>query len=275
MGRSAHGGEEGAWYMAADVTEKKLYRAGDGAYVGGVCAGLAEYYELDAIVVRILAVLLAMLTLGMACLVYLALWARIPLEPEQKALFDVMPESAESSAFGCVDYSYDSSGNKKCGIPVLARLAVAAGLMLLFLVVALGVSPMVPGTEWWQFWPLVFLMTGLCFIIIPIRTRHEAVWHAAGIVLTSFSASALPMSLGIVSWNTVGYAFESFWPLVLAAVVLFVAGLYRKRGAYLLGAAFCLVAFCVAELMFCMVPGEMGSLFLYMPSGRKFFIYIN
>lgn len=260
--------------MAAEATKGRLYRSSEGAYVGGVCAGLAEYFELDTIVVRILAILLTFLTLGVAILVYLALWAHIPLEPGRSVPYDVMPESAESSAFGCVDCTQGMSDNRKSGIPVLARLAIAAGLMLLFLAVAMGVSPLVPGTSWWQFWPLCFLMAGLCLIIIPIRTRNEAIWHAAGIVLTSCAASMLPMSLGIVSWSTVGSTFSAMWPLVLAAVVLFAIGIYCQRNALIVSSAFCLVAFCVLGIVFFAVPGEVETLLFYMPSGRMFRIAV-
>jgi len=239
-----------------------------------VCAGLAEYFDVDAIVVRILAVLLTMLTFGIAALVYILLWVSIPLEPERGSLYEVTPESAESSAFGCVDYSSAVSDGKSSGIPVLVRLAVAAGLMVLFLVVSMNISPLLPGTSWWQFWPLGFLMAGLCLIIIPIRTNHEAVWHAAGIVITSFSASALPMSLGVISWNTVGGAFSLLWPLVIAAGALFAAGLHSGRNAYVLGSAFCLVAFCVMGILLCAVPGDLELLFLNSPTGRVFRIDI-
>ena len=260
--------------VAAEATERRVYRSSEGAYVGGVCAGLADYYELDTIVVRILAILLAFLTFGAAVLVYLALWAHIPLEPERSVPYDVMPESAESSAFGCVDCTSGNADNRTSGIPVLARLAIAAGLMLLFLAVAMGVSPLVPGTSWWQFWPLCFLMVGLCLIIIPIRTRHEAIWHAAGIVLTSCAASMLPMSLGIVSWSTVVSAFSTMWPLVLAAAALFVYGVHSRRGVFVLGAAFCLVAFCALGIVFFAVPGEIETLLFYTPSGRMFRIAV-
>ena len=260
--------------MATGITEKRLFRANDGAFVGGVCAGLAEYFELDSIVVRILAVLLTTLTLGLAAIVYVVLWLNLPLEPERSSLYEVMPESAESSAFGCVDCSSIGSEHQSSDIPLLARLAVAAGLMVLFLAVSMNVSPLLPGTSWWQFWPLGLLMVGLCLIIIPIRTKHEAIWHAVGIVLTSFSASALPMSLGIISWNTVNCAFGLLWPLVVFAVALFAVGLHSGHNAYILGSAFLLVAFCVLGILLCAVPGELQSLLLNSPTGRVFRIDI-
>ena len=253
--------------MATYAKDRRLFRAREGAYVGGVCAGLADYYECDAIVVRILAILLAILTVGVACIVYVVMWARLPLESESEAPYDVRPESAESNAFGCVDCDL-CCGEKVVTIPVLARLAIAAGLMVLFLAVAMGVSPLVPGTQWWQFWPVALLMTGLCFIIIPIRTRREAAWHTAGIMVTALAASLLPMSLGIMSWATIVCAFENFWFLAILSIVLLVVGFYRENDALLLVAAFVFVAFCLMGITFCVIPGELESLFFYGPTGH-------
>ena len=51
------------------------------ACLGGVCAGLAEHFDLDPIVVRILAILIAAITLGLGALVYMVLWVVLPLGP--------------------------------------------------------------------------------------------------------------------------------------------------------------------------------------------------
>lgn len=253
--------------LATYVSEKRLFRMRDGAYVGGVCAGIAEYFEVDTIVVRILAVMLTPLTLGAICIVYAIMWARVPLVPESAALYDVRPESAESTSFGNVEYEPFSPNAEGASVSLVARLAVAAGLMVLFLIVAMGLSPFVPGAHWWQFWPICLVMLGLCLVIIPIRTRHETLWHAVGIVLTSVAASMVPMSLGIVSWNTVALAGEQMWPLVALAIALLLVGLYRENDALLLLSAFCVVAFCLMGIAFFAIPGEIESLLLNMPSG--------
>lgn len=259
--------------MATEATEQQLFRSRDDAFIGGVCAGLADYFEMDAIVIRILAVLLATLTFGLAAIVYVVLWLRLPVAAEGSTPYDVMPESAESTAFGCVDCSRGPE-DERMGISMLARLAVAAGLMVLFLAVSMGVSPLMPGTRWWQFWPLCLLMIGLCLIIIPIRSKLEGFWHAFGIVLTSVSASILPMSLGIISWSTIGCAVAGYWPLLLLAAVLLGVGLYQSNDAMLIGSAFCVVAFCVIGAMACVVPGDIEALFFHAPTGQSIRIAI-
>ena len=90
--------------MLQQPSSEKLCRSQD-ACLGGVCAGIAERYDLDPIVVRILMLLLALVTLGIGAIAYVALWAALPQKPAARTPYDVSPEKAESSAYGCVDCS--------------------------------------------------------------------------------------------------------------------------------------------------------------------------
>lgn len=59
---------------------KKLYRSRKNKRIGGVCAGLAEYFDLDPNLIRLGAFLLALMS-GVGILVYIAAWAIIPEKP--------------------------------------------------------------------------------------------------------------------------------------------------------------------------------------------------
>lgn len=61
--------------MAKEV--KRLYRSDDGV-IAGVCAGIAEYCDIDPVIVRILAVLLSISSFGVVVLVYVLLWLVMP-----------------------------------------------------------------------------------------------------------------------------------------------------------------------------------------------------
>ncbi|MHB0922743.1 MAG: PspC domain-containing protein [Bellilinea sp.] len=60
---------------------KRLYRSRTNTMIGGVCAGLADYFNLDPTIMRLIFVLLALLG-GHGVLVYLILWLVVPLQPE-------------------------------------------------------------------------------------------------------------------------------------------------------------------------------------------------
>ena len=254
------------------VVEKRVCRSSN-ATVGGVCAGLADRFDLDPIVVRILAVFITILTAGLGLVAYIVLWARLPRGRESVAPYEVTPESAESSMFGNVDCATgrivgECRESNVSGMSLLARLAVAVGLVLLFLLVSFNVSPLVQGTEWWQFWPIAFMMAGLFLIVIPVPTRREAAWHALGIVVTSAAATALPISLGIMSWQTVPLTFSQLWILLVLAVILFAIGMHRKLDVLVVCASFVFVLFCLAALTMCALPGDASTLLLRMPDGR-------
>lgn len=52
--------------------KKKLYRSRKNSKLFGVCGGIAEYFDTDATVVRLIAVIAAFISLGWAVLIYLA-----------------------------------------------------------------------------------------------------------------------------------------------------------------------------------------------------------
>lgn len=64
-------------------TEKKLRRSRDKKMIAGVCGGLAEYFGLDATIIRIAVAFLTIFTAFAGCLVYIILWLIIP----QKDIF--------------------------------------------------------------------------------------------------------------------------------------------------------------------------------------------
>lgn len=62
---------------------KRLYRSRKDRMIAGVCGGLAEYFNIDPVIVRVIAVLL-LLPGGMPGFVpYIILWIVVPENPRQ------------------------------------------------------------------------------------------------------------------------------------------------------------------------------------------------
>lgn len=59
---------------------RKLYRSRTNRKVAGVCGGLAQYFSVDATLVRILFVVLAVMG-GPGVLAYILFWILVPEEP--------------------------------------------------------------------------------------------------------------------------------------------------------------------------------------------------
>jgi phage shock protein PspC (stress-responsive transcriptional regulator) len=66
---------------------KRLYRIYDGAMISGICTGLAAYLGIDVVLVRLVAIVLACLSMGAAWIVYFVARFIIPeaKTPEEKA----------------------------------------------------------------------------------------------------------------------------------------------------------------------------------------------
>jgi phage shock protein PspC (stress-responsive transcriptional regulator) len=76
--------------MMADMSNvngsKTLVRTRDGRIVAGVCSGLAEYFGLDANLIRVIVAVLTVFTGGVGALAYLAAWVVIPEEGEKSSI---------------------------------------------------------------------------------------------------------------------------------------------------------------------------------------------
>ena len=63
------------------IVSKKLYRSKNNRRVAGVCGGIAEYFDIDPTLVRLLTLLFILLG-GAGVITYLIAWIIIPKKPE-------------------------------------------------------------------------------------------------------------------------------------------------------------------------------------------------
>lgn len=61
-----------------DLRMKNLVRRRDDRMVAGVCSGVADYLGVDPTLVRLLAVVLAIVSAGTAAVAYVAAWILMP-----------------------------------------------------------------------------------------------------------------------------------------------------------------------------------------------------
>ena len=63
------------------LARKRLIRPRHGRKVAGVCAGFAEYFDLDLTLVRVVWLISVFLGIGLSLIAYLIAWIVIPEEP--------------------------------------------------------------------------------------------------------------------------------------------------------------------------------------------------
>ncbi|MGA7537771.1 MAG: PspC domain-containing protein [Steroidobacteraceae bacterium] len=96
---AAHGGGTagaGTARQTGAATSKRLYQLSDGALISGVCKGIAVYVDVDVTLVRLLFVLAAVLTGGLAVLAYIVMMFVVPYAntPEELAAARGLPFNA-------------------------------------------------------------------------------------------------------------------------------------------------------------------------------------
>jgi len=67
--------------VGAVVARKRLVRPRANRKIAGVCAGFAEYFDLDVTLVRIVWLVLALIPIGVSLIPYVIGWIVMPEEP--------------------------------------------------------------------------------------------------------------------------------------------------------------------------------------------------
>ncbi|MBI2124963.1 PspC domain-containing protein [Candidatus Woesearchaeota archaeon] len=62
---------------------KRLYRSRRDKVLGGVCGGIAEYLDVDPVVVRLIWAIGTLASMGIGLLAYIIAWIIVPEEPKR------------------------------------------------------------------------------------------------------------------------------------------------------------------------------------------------
>jgi phage shock protein C len=170
-----------------------VLRRGSDRILGGVCSGLGRYFGVDAVLVRVIFVILALVPPGIGIILYLVLWflmdppgdtpgVRRSVGDRFRAMGDDIREDFQSG--------FSGSGSQP---PPASTSAPTPTL------------PPEQGREPNSRW----------------RRRPRGLW--AGIVLIAIGAYLLVANLGLLNW----IRWDLFWPIVLIAVGVLL--LVRRR----------------------------------------------
>ncbi|HNR66022.1 MAG TPA: PspC domain-containing protein [Atribacterota bacterium] len=130
---------------------KKLYRSKKDSIIGGVCGGIAEYFEIDPTLIRLLAILVVFLG-GVGVIAYIIAWIIIPLNPEE------LPVQEK-------DYS-SSDGHEG------RNKNIWGGVILIMLGLFFLAKSFFPHFVLVKFWPVILVIVGIGLIIQSL-TRNK------------------------------------------------------------------------------------------------------
>jgi phage shock protein PspC (stress-responsive transcriptional regulator) len=143
---------------------KKLYRSVTDKMVGGVCGGLAEYFSIDPVIVRLIFVL-AVIFGGSGILAYIILWIIIPEKP-----FIITPFNMGQSKDDSTTSDEKKSENTQFNMNIVNdkpqhNRSIYAGAFLILLGGIFLLDNFVPHFHFGDFWPLILIGLGFAIIL--------------------------------------------------------------------------------------------------------------
>jgi len=160
--------------MAEKKEVRKLYRSSTDRIISGVCGGLAEHFEIDPTLVRVIFIVLALMS-GVGVIIYLALALLVPSEgKEEKTPKETIKEGAEEIGQKAKEVATEVGE----GVKKVASRAKAPGTFLLGLVLVLiGIWFLLQnlGLQWpfWMdfhvIWPVLLILLGLFIFVKRAR----------------------------------------------------------------------------------------------------------
>jgi phage shock protein PspC (stress-responsive transcriptional regulator) len=141
---------------------RRLYRCQENRMLAGVASGVAEFFDLDPTLVRVLW-FLSSFAGGFSILLYIGLAIIVPLEPAS----DAATHSADNHGAAVTDgHRHRSRGSGRLTMFIGIGLILFGGLAL--------VDIALPGwASWRQLWPLLVISLGGLLIAGALRRERE------------------------------------------------------------------------------------------------------
>jgi len=140
---------------------RRLYRSRTDRKIAGVCGGLAEYFDIDPVFVR-LAMIVPLFAGVPTPLIYIVCWAALPTgtsrDPAAPGVIDLTPAT--------------SRGN---GIILVGAVVLMSGLLLLAINLDLIDRDLFRWWRWKFIWPVTLIAAGVVILwksITAGRTEH-------------------------------------------------------------------------------------------------------
>ena len=130
---------------------KKLFRSKKDSIIAGVCGGIAEYFDIDSTLVRLLVILVVFLG-GIGVIAYIIAWIIIPPNPEQEI------EEHDS------EFEQDKTDNQRY---------VWGGLILIFFGLFFLLRSFLPRFVLIRYWPLILVIVGVILLFQSLTKKNE------------------------------------------------------------------------------------------------------
>lgn len=139
---------------------KKLYRSRKDKMIGGVAGGLAEYFDIDPTLVRIIFVV-SLFIGGSGILAYIILWIVVPEEPfvfQQPDSSSSANQEQQNSTGSQNDYHAAEKMNREKHRNFAGGILIVLGVLFL-------ANNVVPHFCFGDFWPIIIIVIGIGILL--------------------------------------------------------------------------------------------------------------
>jgi phage shock protein C len=140
--------------------------------IGGVAAGLAEYFDIDPTLIRVLFVITLFLG-GTGILAYILLWIIVPEEPIViKGQQNTDQNQSSSEQKENTQSSFDAQAYVNSIQKQRENRRVFAGIILVVLGLIFLADNFIPRIRFGDFWPIILIAIGIA-VLLNARRRNQ------------------------------------------------------------------------------------------------------
>lgn len=150
---------------------KKLYRSTLDKMIGGVAGGLAEYFDIDSTLVRVLFIVVVFLG-GGGIIAYIILWIVVPQKPYElpkNPITQTPPESGSGSNFSDEQSKSDSfsvsNGGVASSVAQTSSKQIWVAIVLMVIGGLLLLDNIFPRFDFDHYWPVILIGIGIGLLL--------------------------------------------------------------------------------------------------------------
>jgi phage shock protein PspC (stress-responsive transcriptional regulator) len=151
---------------------RRLYRSRRDSILGGVAAGVADYFDMDPSIVRVVWAVLALVTGGIFLVLYIVMWIVVPEGPSAATVAraaepgsELAVADAPGTAAPPPDWEAHEQRLRRGG----SGGAVIFGVILIGLGVWFLIDQYVPAIDTDLLWPVALVVLGIVLLVLALR----------------------------------------------------------------------------------------------------------
>jgi phage shock protein C len=153
---------------------RRLYRSRRDSVLGGVAGGVADYFDMDPSIVRVVWAVLALVTGGIFLVLYIVMWIVVPEGPGAATVARAAAEPGSepaatdaSAAAPATDWETQEHRLRRGG----SGGAVIFGVILIGVGVWFLVDQYLPAIDSDLLWPVALVVLGIVLLVVALRGR--------------------------------------------------------------------------------------------------------